>query len=92
MSENNLLQVKIIKAGEAARHYSCSSLRFRVPDGADGEGGGWVGVRPGHEKMLAALAPGDILLFTEPGGEPQRVSCGRGFLAVENDGINIITG
>ena len=92
MNEDRLLQVKIIIAGELPKQYTCASLRFSVPDGSDGEGGGWVGIRPGHEKMLAALAPGEILLFHEPGGEPERLPLGRGFLSVENDEVNIIIG
>ncbi len=92
MSADRTLQVHIIVAGEPGEHYICGSLRFCVPDDAKGEGGGWVGVRPGHAAMLAALAPGEILLYEEPGSEPQRIPCGRGFLTVKNDEISIITG
>ena len=91
MPENKRLKLKIVKPDEAAKEYECFSVRFFVPPAADGSGGGWLGVRPGHARMLAAVAPGDILAFDHEGAEPVRIACSRGFVSVENDIVSVIT-
>ena len=59
------------------RRIPCDSVRFQIPDGKNGRGGGSVGIRKGHTDALATVAPG--ILTASKNGEPVfRGRSGRG--------------
>ncbi len=89
MANGKKLKVVLITAGKDEQRYECAGLRFQVPDGVSG-GGGWVGIRPGHVRTLAALKGGEILLFGEGGELTERLPGGRGFAMVENDTVSFV--
>ena len=51
---------------------------------------GDIGVLPGHELMIAALAPGYVVRINREGEEPLRVAVHGGFLAVREDAVSVL--
>jgi len=69
----------------------CDSVRFSIPDGADGEkSGGLVGIRRGHTDALMAVAEGTVFAFS---GGRQIFSCavGEGLAVVTGESVTILT-
>lgn len=51
---------------------------------------GDIGVLPGHELMIAALAPGYVVRINREGEEPLRVAVHGGFLAVREGAVSVL--
>lgn len=51
---------------------------------------GDIGVLPGHELMIAALAPGHVVRINRDGEEPLRVAVHGGFLAVREGTVSVL--
>lgn len=51
---------------------------------------GDIGVLPGHELMIAALAPGYVVRINRDGEEPLRVAVHGGFLAVREGTVSVL--
>ncbi|MHA3701378.1 ATP synthase F1 subunit epsilon [Jatrophihabitans sp. YIM 134969] len=51
---------------------------------------GDIGVLPGHELMIAALAPGYVVRIDREGEEPLRVAVHGGFLAVREGAVSVL--
>lgn len=51
---------------------------------------GEIGVLPGHELMIAALAPGWVVRIDREGEPPLRVAVHGGFLSVRADGVSVL--
>ena len=71
------------------RRIPCDSVRFQIPDGKNGRGGGSVGIRKGHTDALAAVAPG-ILTATKNGEPVFRAKVGEGIAAVTGDSVTVL--
>ena len=72
------------------RSVSCDSVRFRVPDGADGKKtGGLVGIRRGHVDALMAVNGGEVLAF-RGGEEVLRLPVCGGLAMVTADRVTIL--
>ncbi len=68
----------------------CDSVRFRVPDSADGKiPGGLVGIRRGHTDALMAVDAGEVLAFSR-GEEVLRVPVRGGLAMVTGDRVTIL--
>lgn len=50
---------------------------------------GEMGVMPGHEPVLAILAPGDVRV-TLPDGQSLTAHANSGFLSVENNTVTVV--
>lgn len=51
---------------------------------------GDIGVLPGHELMIAALAPGYVVRVNREGEEPLRIAVHGGFLSVSKDAVSVL--
>lgn len=51
---------------------------------------GDIGVLPGHEYLIAALAPGYVVRINREGEEPLRVAVHGGFLAVREGAVSVL--
>ena len=51
---------------------------------------GDIGVLPGHEYLIAALAPGHVVRINREGEEPLRVAVHGGFLAVREGAVSVL--
>ena len=55
-----VLTLRICTPAGVTDTLECDSVSFAIPDGADGSGGGRIGIRPGHIAALIAVAPGRL--------------------------------
>lgn len=69
----------------------CDSVCFSIPDGIKGNGGGRIGIRPGHIASLIAVAPGRLEAFLNGNLQMQR-EIGSGFASVEGDIVTLLLG
>lgn len=51
---------------------------------------GEIGVLPGHELMIAALAPGWVVRIDRDGDSPLHVAVHGGFLSVREQGVSVL--
>ena len=66
--EANPIHLSIVFPGGEELSVMCGSVRFSVPDSADGRiPGGAVGIRRGHADAMMAVARCEVLAFS--GGE-----------------------
>ena len=66
MDEGPILLSVVLPDGEELT-VRCDSVRFTVPDSADGRiQGGSVGIRKGHASALMAVASGAVTAFPKP--------------------------
>jgi len=88
MSDARVLTLRIITPTGASEPVTCDSVHFPIPDDVNGRGGGSFGVRPGHERAVAALAPGLIAAFL--GGEPCfSAETDGGFVSIRPDSVTV---
>ncbi len=73
-----------------AAEVSCDNVRFFLRDGADGTGGGFVGIQRGHAPAVLALGDGPIRASLG-GRSVLRAHVGSGFASVQEDVITVLT-
>ena len=73
-----------------AAEVSCDSAQFFLRDGADGAGGGFVGIRRGHAPAVLALGDGPIRASLG-GTDVLRAHANGGFASVSEDVITVLT-
>ncbi len=78
-----LLQVELVSADQKVWSGEASMVVARTVDGD-------LGVLPGHTPVLAVLAPSDITIRPNEGGE-LIAHCDGGFLSVEHDRVMIVS-
>ncbi len=89
MGEGKLL-LTLSAPDRAQIRVRCDSVRFAVPDSADGKiPGGSVGIRRGHADALMTVADGDVLAFSD-GGQVLRCRVEDGVAAVGADGVTVL--
>lgn len=74
--------------GEAAS-LECDSIRFSIPDGENGKGGGSIGIRPGHIPALIAMAPGTLTASLR-GEQVYSAPTGSGFVSVSQNIVTVL--
>ena len=78
----NSIELRLLTPeGELART-ECDSVNLFARDNAKGEGGGSVGIRPGHLPAVIALEPGSSVTALAGGKEVLRAFVGGGFARV----------
>jgi F-type H+-transporting ATPase subunit epsilon len=77
------LQVSIVAADHEVWSGSARQIVARTIEGE-------IGILPGHEPILALLAPGEVRVSSTD-GSAVRVRADDGFLSVENDRITIVS-
>ncbi len=89
--EKRTIRLCLIAPDREAVRIECESARFSIPDGEENrKAGGSVGIRPGHEDALMAVAPGTVSGFS--GGE-KIFSCvvGAGLAVITGEEVSILT-
>jgi len=87
--EKQRLHLKIVTPNGQAAALECGSVRLCIPDDAAGENGGWLGIRPGHEDALLAVAEGVLQAVTEEKNVTIRTAAG--FAFVEKNTVMVMT-
>ncbi|MBE6726174.1 MAG: hypothetical protein E7576_13450 [Ruminococcaceae bacterium] len=83
--------LRVCSANRDELRIECESVRFSIPDGADGKkSGGLYGIRRGHADALMAVAPGKVTALS---GGKTIFSCsvGEGLAVITGDGVTILT-
>jgi len=75
------LSIEIVTPEQRVLSTECDEVRL---PGAEGS----FGIRPGHTPLVAALAPGELVIVN--GGSEQRYAVGEGFSEVSNDKVRIL--
>ncbi|MCR5808983.1 MAG: hypothetical protein K6G56_05420 [Clostridiales bacterium] len=86
---NGLTLAVIVPGGEAAR-VSCDTVTLTAMDGANGQGGGSMGILPGHIPAVIALEPGSLVTALSGGRPAAAVRVGGGFASVSRDVVTVI--
>ena len=91
MADNEApLTLRILTPDGAAAETRCAGVILTVRDGADGKGGGLLGIRKGHTPAVFALAPGRI--EASAGGKlVLSLRTAGGFASVGGDLVTVIT-
>ena len=84
-----VLTLRICTPAGVTDTLECDSVSFAIPDGADGSGGGRIGIRPGHIAALIAVAPGG-LEASRGGRELLRREIGKGFVSVWDNTLTLL--
>jgi F-type H+-transporting ATPase subunit epsilon len=77
------LQVSIVAADHEVWSGPARQIVARTLEGE-------IGILPGHEPILALLAPGEVRVSSTD-GNTVRIRADDGFLSVENDRITIVS-
>ena len=74
----------------AAAETACDSVVLLLRDGADGKGGGFLGVQRDHAPAALALADGPVRASLG-GKDVLRLRVGGGFAAVRDNVVTVLT-
>lgn len=87
--EKQRLLLKVVTPSGQCVSMECDSIRLCIPDDASGENGGWLGIRPGHEDALLALAEGTVQAVAA--GATTSIRTAAGFTFVEKNTVTVMT-
>ena len=85
----SMLHLKIIGSHSKSEEIECDSIHFQIPDDSRGCGGGSMGIRPGHENSLIALAPGAVDAFLK-GEKIFSAEISGGFMTDKDDIVTVV--
>lgn len=77
------MHVELVSIERALWSGEATAVNARTVDGD-------IGVLPGHELMIAALAPGYVVRINRDGDSPLRVAVHGGFLSVREDAVSVL--
>lgn len=90
MADRAHMTLRLVTPEGTAAETACDSVVLTMPDGADGRGGGLVGIERGHAPAVLAL--GDGALRASLGGEKVfEAVVSDGFASVKDNTITVIT-
>lgn len=91
MAENAApMTLRVLTPAGIVSETDCDSAVLTIPDGADGRGGGLVGIRRDHAPAILALGEGSIRASL--GGKPVlNVSVKGGYASVRDNVITVVT-
>lgn len=91
MAENaSPMTLRLLTPTGVSAQTPCDSVQLTIRDGADGQGGGLVGIRRNHAPAVLALGEGTIL--AELDHKPVfRANVSGGFASVDNNIVTVIT-
>jgi len=75
------LSLEIVTPEQRVLTTECDEVRLPGVEGG-------FGIRPGHTPLVAALAPGELVIVS--GGSEQRYAVGEGFSEVSNDKVRVL--
>ena len=75
------LSIEIVTPEQRVLTTECDEVRLPGVEGS-------FGIRPGHTPLVAALAPGELVIVN--GGNEQRYAVGEGFSEVSNDKVRVL--
>jgi F-type H+-transporting ATPase subunit epsilon len=75
------LSLEIVTPEQRVLSVQCDEVRLPGLEGG-------FGVRPGHTPLVAALAPGELVIVSE--GTQRRFAIGEGFAEVSNDHVRVL--
>jgi F-type H+-transporting ATPase subunit epsilon len=75
------LSLEIVTPEQRVLSVQCDEVRLPGLEGG-------FGVRPGHTPLVAALAPGELVIVSE--GTQRRFAVGEGFAEVSNDHVRVL--
>jgi F-type H+-transporting ATPase subunit epsilon len=75
------LSLEIVTPEQRVLTTECDEVRLPGVEGG-------FGIRPGHTPLVAALAPGELVIVN--GGSEQRYAVGEGFSEVSNDKVRVL--
>ncbi|MBP5155457.1 MAG: F0F1 ATP synthase subunit epsilon [Clostridia bacterium] len=84
------LKFEIITPGGRKAFAECESVNVYARDNEKGEGGGSVGIRPGHMPAVIALGPGEVCAFLN-GKKVCSATVRGGFALVRNNTVTVMT-
>lgn len=84
------MELIILSPTGGARRIPCGAVNLTAMDNEAGEGGGSVGIRPGHMEALIALEPGSFVTAVRPGEEPVELKLPGGFAHVKNNAVTVL--
>ena len=91
MTDNTAPMIlRLLTPGGVAAEVACDSVQLPLREGADGRGGGLVGILRGHAPAVMALTAGEIHASLA-GKTVFRARVKDGFASVEKDRLNVIT-
>ncbi|MBR4881568.1 MAG: hypothetical protein IKU19_06510 [Clostridia bacterium] len=85
-----MLTLKIVSKEGVSTPVECDSVHLKVCDNTLGQGGGSMGIRPGHIKSLISVERGPVVAYLD-GKEIFSLDTDGGFATVENDNVTIVT-
>ena len=85
------LTLTVLTPAGAAAETECSSVTLFARDNEAGQGGGSVGVRPGHLPAVIALAPDSEVRASSDGRVTLSVTVSGGFATVRDDKVTVVT-
>lgn len=78
------MKIEVLRVGGGSMLLEgVKSLQVKLEDGS------WLGIHPGHARLIAATADGELRFHRE--AEEERVSVSEGILTVDHDRITILT-
>ena len=83
------LLLTVLTPSGCAAEAECSSVTLFARDNDAGEGGGSVGIRPGHLPAVIALAPDSVVKGSSGGQTVVSVTVSRGFAEVRDDKVTV---
>ena len=89
MSSDRFLTLSVSTPDGQSASVTCDRVSCLLKDGADGRGGGWIGILPGHAPMIFSLDRGPVKAGY---GEKEvfRAEIGGGFGSVRRDRVTIL--
>lgn len=87
------LTLQIVTPDGIALEHVCTSLRLPIQDTADGHGGGFYGVHPGHLSALFALTENKRITVVpaDESKKPFQITVCGGIAAVTQNVVTILT-
>jgi len=86
----NGLKLEIITPEGRKAFTECESVNVYARDNEKGEGGGSVGIRPGHMPAVVALGTGEVCAFLN-GKKVYSASVRGGFALVRDNTVTVMT-
>jgi F0F1-type ATP synthase epsilon subunit len=84
------LTLTVLTPAGIATETECTSVTLFARDNGAGEGGGSVGIRPGHLPAVIALAPGSSVKCSSDGRLTLSVTVSGGFATVRDDKVTVV--
>lgn len=86
----SLMTLRLLTPAGVSAEAACDSVQLTLRDGADGHGGGRMGIQRDHAPAVLALGPGTVRA-SRAGAVVFLAEVGGGFASVKENVITVIT-